>query len=605
MTSLSASGCTSTMCKQDEQTCSPSHKSPQSDASQETGRKKRTFDIAFLTGQSESNNNGESDKESNNNKHHYGSHVLKGGLGSSLSGQTIRSTSSPEPDYKRESPYNLSRNHANNHHDYSSDTSVEMDVDVMTNGSLSDADVEDVTPIIPTSSITNHHSNKRHHHHQSNSSTQYHRSRVLLSLSQSHYNNHQNHVGKMHHRPQQGIATSSNTTTTSTTTPSRNAARSTNNNGKVKGKSAKNAYQKNTPVKEEIRFESISKRTIDINHTQDSLKIKENLQFSTLIPTNSLQGGQGQLAHPHAQHPHHHMPPHPHHHQHPHPGDFNEFILPPHLVSTFALFPHIGNMSMSKFPGLLPVHVPMGGGQSSQPSSLSPNSNHHNNANGQQNQLQQQHGSHSGIHFSSKVDKSEGSFHHHNNQHNNHNLSSSSSSPTNQSLVNQQKIRHHHFSDIYPGYPYPNLIIPPQFSPTGNMPSNQHSPNNVTTLLPPSLTALTLPAQNVCAKCNIGFRMTSDLVYHMRSHHKRDTFDPLKKQREEKLKCPVCHESFRERHHLTRHMTAHQDRVDEAAAAAAALLSTTANAANQGTGESSFGSKSSNSGAGCSSKLVA
>ncbi|XP_022902226.1 uncharacterized protein [Onthophagus taurus] len=82
----------------------------------------------------------------------------------------------------------------------------------------------------------------------------------------------------------------------------------------------------------------------------------------------------------------------------------------------------------------------------------------------------------------------------------------------------------------------------------------------LTSLLPPSLAALSLPAQNVCAKCNISFRMTSDLVYHMRSHHKNDSGDYTKRKREEKLKCPVCQESFRERHHLTRHMTAHQDK---------------------------------------------
>lgn len=82
-------------------------------------------------------------------------------------------------------------------------------------------------------------------------------------------------------------------------------------------------------------------------------------------------------------------------------------------------------------------------------------------------------------------------------------------------------------------------------------------------LLPPSLAALSLPAQNVCAKCNVSFRMTSDLVYHMRSHHKNDHTSPdqLRRRRElDKLKCPVCNESFRERHHLTRHMTAHQDK---------------------------------------------
>jgi PR domain zinc finger protein 8 len=83
----------------------------------------------------------------------------------------------------------------------------------------------------------------------------------------------------------------------------------------------------------------------------------------------------------------------------------------------------------------------------------------------------------------------------------------------------------------------------------------------LSTLLPTTLGALSLPAQNVCAKCNISFRMTSDLVYHMRSHHKNEnTHDPNRRKREEKLKCPVCSESFRERHHLTRHMTAHNDK---------------------------------------------
>ncbi|XP_064458999.1 PR domain zinc finger protein 8-like [Ornithodoros turicata] len=75
--------------------------------------------------------------------------------------------------------------------------------------------------------------------------------------------------------------------------------------------------------------------------------------------------------------------------------------------------------------------------------------------------------------------------------------------------------------------------------------------------MPPSLAALSLPSQNWCAKCQASFRMTSDLVYHMRSHHKREV-DPAKKRREEKLRCHICHETFRERHHLTRHMTSHQ-----------------------------------------------
>lgn len=83
----------------------------------------------------------------------------------------------------------------------------------------------------------------------------------------------------------------------------------------------------------------------------------------------------------------------------------------------------------------------------------------------------------------------------------------------------------------------------------------------LSTLLPPTLAAFSLPSQNVCAKCSLSFRMTSDLVYHMRTHHKNESVaDPHRRKREEKLKCPVCNESFRERHHLTRHMTAHQDK---------------------------------------------
>nr|XP_045618155.1 PR domain zinc finger protein 8-like [Procambarus clarkii] len=89
---------------------------------------------------------------------------------------------------------------------------------------------------------------------------------------------------------------------------------------------------------------------------------------------------------------------------------------------------------------------------------------------------------------------------------------------------------------------------------------------SVSALMPPSLASLTQAAQNVCAKCNISFRMTSDLVYHMRSQHKREA-DPYKRRRNERLKCNICNESFRERHHLTRHMSAHQDRDDDAAQA--------------------------------------
>lgn len=104
-----------------------------------------------------------------------------------------------------------------------------------------------------------------------------------------------------------------------------------------------------------------------------------------------------------------------------------------------------------------------------------------------------------------------------------------------------------------------NLHLPyskPFPSPVDNF-TNKTLPSALLSFLPPSLAALTLPAQNWCAKCNASFRMTSDLVYHMRSHHKREA-DATKQRREEKLKCNICNETFRERHHLTRHMTSHQ-----------------------------------------------
>lgn len=79
-------------------------------------------------------------------------------------------------------------------------------------------------------------------------------------------------------------------------------------------------------------------------------------------------------------------------------------------------------------------------------------------------------------------------------------------------------------------------------------------------LLPPTITSLGFSTQNWCAKCSLSFRLTSDLVFHMRSHHKKEHVEPdlhSKKRREEALICPVCREYFRERHHLSRHMTSH------------------------------------------------
>ncbi|MBN3282605.1 PRDM8 protein, partial [Polyodon spathula] len=79
------------------------------------------------------------------------------------------------------------------------------------------------------------------------------------------------------------------------------------------------------------------------------------------------------------------------------------------------------------------------------------------------------------------------------------------------------------------------------------------------TLLPSSFTTFGVAAQNWCAKCNLSFRMTSDLVFHMRSHHKKEFVAEaqIKRRREGKLTCPICQELFRERHHLSRHMTSH------------------------------------------------
>ncbi|KAF7645417.1 hypothetical protein LDENG_00204850 [Lucifuga dentata] len=83
--------------------------------------------------------------------------------------------------------------------------------------------------------------------------------------------------------------------------------------------------------------------------------------------------------------------------------------------------------------------------------------------------------------------------------------------------------------------------------------------NSSLTILPPTFTSFGVSVQNWCAKCNLSFRMTSDLVFHMRSHHKKEfaAESQVRRRREEKLTCSICHEYFRERHHLSRHMTSH------------------------------------------------
>ncbi|XP_037666382.1 zinc finger protein 488-like [Choloepus didactylus] len=86
------------------------------------------------------------------------------------------------------------------------------------------------------------------------------------------------------------------------------------------------------------------------------------------------------------------------------------------------------------------------------------------------------------------------------------------------------------------------------------------TPTSSLTLLPPTFTSLGLSTHNWCAKCRLSFQLTSDLVFHMRSHHKKECAGPEPhsvKQREEALMCPTCHEYFRECHHLSRHTTSH------------------------------------------------
>ena len=118
-----------------------------------------------------------------------------------------------------------------------------------------------------------------------------------------------------------------------------------------------------------------------------------------------------------------------------------------------------------------------------------------------------------------------------------------------------------------PAAPHPPAATPPTASPpTGQQGSLVQLP---AAALAASLASA--PSQHVCARCSLTFRMTSDLVYHMRSQHRRDgsntvgdsssgSNSSIRQKRQEKLRCPVCGENFLERHHLTRHMTSHEDR---------------------------------------------
>lgn len=94
-------------------------------------------------------------------------------------------------------------------------------------------------------------------------------------------------------------------------------------------------------------------------------------------------------------------------------------------------------------------------------------------------------------------------------------------------------------------------LLPPNDSSSGKLNSLLHP--SYFQFLSPSLAALSSPQSNWCAKCNISFRMTSDLVYHMRSQHKdsaangsSESSSPTKRKRDEnKLFCQICGEGFK------------------------------------------------------------
>ncbi len=82
-------------------------------------------------------------------------------------------------------------------------------------------------------------------------------------------------------------------------------------------------------------------------------------------------------------------------------------------------------------------------------------------------------------------------------------------------------------------------------------------------------------ASNWCAKCSIQFRLTSELVHHIRLHHatrrhyyhqtsstesttRKSLTNSTSSSSSISLTCHICYETFRERHHLTRHMTSHR-----------------------------------------------
>lgn len=114
----------------------------------------------------------------------------------------------------------------------------------------------------------------------------------------------------------------------------------------------------------------------------------------------------------------------------------------------------------------------------------------------------------------------------------------------------------------------PNMIRNPNLSLT--------IPSQGTSIIQGISPLRTHDLQNLCVICNTHFRLTSDLVYHMRTFHRKEETRPnfssnnfrvnskyidtkINLNREIKfLKCEICNETFKEKHHLTRHLTSHR-----------------------------------------------
>ena len=117
-----------------------------------------------------------------------------------------------------------------------------------------------------------------------------------------------------------------------------------------------------------------------------------------------------------------------------------------------------------------------------------------------------------------------------------------------------------------------NYLAPPHLSHPSTVASQPAYPMpSVTSILGPSLGS-GIEAVNWCAHCSMTFRLTSDLVQHMRNFHSTDSPNSSNDSRGsltaggnnskskncgKNFQCSSCGENFKERHHLTRHLSSH------------------------------------------------